>query len=68
MMLLSSFPQTAEQALPERDETDQLEHKAIIAALESRDGEEAESLMQQHIEGACDKLLAAICRGQGSPG
>lgn len=68
MMLLSSFPQTAEQVLPGRDETDQAEHKAIIAALENHDDKEAEHLMQQHIDGACDKLLAAIHRGEGSPG
>jgi DNA-binding GntR family transcriptional regulator len=68
MMLLSSFPQTAQQALPRRDERDLDEHKAIIVALEDRDGTKAEQLMQQHIEGACDELLAAIHAGQGSPG
>jgi DNA-binding GntR family transcriptional regulator len=64
MMLLSSFPQTAEQALPQRDDKDMEEHKAIIDALENGDGKEAERLMQQHIEGACDELLAAIHAGQ----
>ncbi len=63
MMLLSSFPQTARQALPERDERDLEEHKAIIVALENRDGKEAERLMQKHIEGACDELLVAIHAG-----
>jgi DNA-binding GntR family transcriptional regulator len=67
MMLLSSFPQTARHALPERDERDLEEHKAIIVALENRDGKKAERLMQQHIEGACDELLVAIRSGQGSP-
>jgi DNA-binding GntR family transcriptional regulator len=67
MMLLSSFPQTAQQALPQRDEKDLQDHKAILVALENGDGEEAERLMQQHIKGACDELLAAIHAGQGSP-
>lgn len=67
MMLLSSFPQTASQALPQRDQKDLEEHEAIIAALEKGDGEEAERLMQRHIEGACEELLAVIHAGQESP-
>jgi DNA-binding GntR family transcriptional regulator len=60
MMLLSSFPQTAGDALPGRDAEDEKEHLAIIQALQERDGEMAEQLMKSHIERACSKLLSAI--------
>jgi DNA-binding GntR family transcriptional regulator len=60
MMLLSNFPQTAARALPQRSDKDPVEHEAILAALENGDGESAERLMRQHIEGARDELLAAI--------
>jgi DNA-binding GntR family transcriptional regulator len=67
MLLLSNFPQTAARALPQREDTDQAEHQAIIVALENGDGETAEQLMRQHIGGARDELLAAIHEGRESP-
>jgi DNA-binding GntR family transcriptional regulator len=67
MMLLSNFPQTAARALPRRDDKDLVEHEAILAALENGDGESAERLMRQHIEGARDELLAAIHEAREPP-
>jgi DNA-binding GntR family transcriptional regulator len=60
MMLLSNFPETAAQALPRRDARDSEEHGAILVALERGDGDEAERLMQRHIEAACKDFLSAL--------
>lgn len=59
-MLLSNFARTARQPLPERDEQDILEHRAIIQALRERNSEEAERLVREHILESGRKFLAAL--------
>jgi DNA-binding GntR family transcriptional regulator len=59
-MLWSNFSQTAPTPLPGRDKTDVQEHGTILAALESRDPDEAERLMRVHIQHAKELLLGAI--------
>jgi DNA-binding GntR family transcriptional regulator len=60
MMLLSNYPGTATQALPESDDKDHDEHDGIIAALERGDGDEAERLVRHHIEGACRLFVSVL--------
>jgi DNA-binding GntR family transcriptional regulator len=59
-MLWGSLPTTATERLSEQDEYDIEEHRAIIGALEEGNAAQAERLMRQHIEGAGDRLLAAV--------
>ena len=59
-MLWGNFARTAGQPLPQRDQADIAEHEALIAALERHDGEVAEQLTRQHIEGAGQHLLSAL--------
>jgi DNA-binding GntR family transcriptional regulator len=60
MMLLTNFTHTATQALPERDSKDFEEHDAIIAALQSGDGGQAEQSIRQHIEEACRLFVSVL--------
>jgi DNA-binding GntR family transcriptional regulator len=60
MMLLGSFAETVEQALPRRDRCDVEEHRALIAALERGDGEAAECAIRQHIDAACREFVSAL--------
>lgn len=48
-MLIANFAATASQPLPERDNTDSDEHKAIVEALEAHDPSRAEQAMRSHI-------------------
>lgn len=48
-MLIGNFAATADNPLPERDNSDILEHHAIIAALEQHDAPRAETIMKEHI-------------------
>jgi DNA-binding GntR family transcriptional regulator len=59
-MLIGNFAMTAQQPLPQRDEHDQLEHRAIVAALESRDGKRAGEAMKVHILSAAHHLLESL--------
>lgn len=59
-MMMSYFAQRGEPSLMEREAQDLKEHRAIIAALESGDGDLAEQLMRQHIEVNCQELLAVL--------
>lgn len=59
-MMMSYFAQTTGETLAEREADDLEEHAAMITALESGDGEEAEQLMQQHIEENLEELLAVL--------
>jgi DNA-binding GntR family transcriptional regulator len=60
MMLLSNYPGTATQALPDSDAKDFAEHDAIIAALASGDSDQAERLVRHHIEGACRLFVSVL--------
>lgn len=42
------------------------EHRDMLAALSSRDGERAEKLLGAHLRGACDRLIAEIDEAEGS--
>jgi len=59
-MLIGNFANTAAAPLPERDNPDVREHRAIIAALEKRNGAEAQRIMQEHILGAAQQLIHSI--------
>lgn len=48
-MLIANFAATSAQPLPERDPVDALEHRAIVAALESHNAIAAEQAMKDHI-------------------
>ncbi|GAB4483058.1 MAG: GntR family transcriptional regulator [Anaerolineales bacterium] len=59
-MLIGNFASTARAPLPERDNPDVREHRAIIAALEGKNGAEACRAMQEHILGAAEQLVHSI--------
>jgi len=48
-MLIGNFAATADNPLPERDNSDMHEHHAIIEALEQHDSSRAETVMKEHI-------------------
>ena len=59
-MLIGNFARTAQQPLPQRDAHDQVEHRAIMAALEAHDGERAGNAMKEHILSAAKHLIASL--------
>ena len=59
-MLIANFAATAVQPLPERDAVDVAEHKAIIAALKSRDSSAAEQSMKSHILVTAENLIGLL--------
>jgi DNA-binding GntR family transcriptional regulator len=59
-MLIGNFPATAERPLPERDNPDIVEHRAIISALEARDAAGAGQAMKNHIEETGRQLVASL--------
>jgi DNA-binding GntR family transcriptional regulator len=65
-MLWGNFSATASERLIEQDAYDIEEHRAIIGALEEGSATQAERVMRQHIEGAGDRLLAALRTGTDS--
>jgi DNA-binding GntR family transcriptional regulator len=65
-MLWGSFPATATERLFDQDAYDLEEHWAIIGALEEGNAAQAERVMRQHIEGAGNRLLAAVRAGTDS--
>ena len=59
-MLIGNFAITAQQPLPQRDPQDKMEHRAIVAALESHDGAQARIAMKKHILSAATHLLESL--------
>jgi DNA-binding GntR family transcriptional regulator len=59
-MLIGNFAITAQQPLPQRDLQDQLEHREIVAALESHDGGRAGIAMKTHILSAVHNLIESL--------
>jgi DNA-binding GntR family transcriptional regulator len=59
-MLPGNFPQTVDNPIPFREERDQTEHRAIVAAMAKRDPEAAERLMNAHIQNAGKELVATL--------
>ncbi|MBI3163823.1 MAG: GntR family transcriptional regulator [Chloroflexi bacterium] len=59
-MLIGNFAITAQQPLPQRDLQDQLEHREIVAALESHDGGRAGVAMKTHILSAVHNLIESL--------
>jgi DNA-binding GntR family transcriptional regulator len=59
-MMMSYFAQTNTETLAERMAHDLKQHAAIITSLESGDGEEAERLIQQHVDENRKELLASM--------
>lgn len=59
-MLIGNFSPTATAPLAGRDNTDNLEHLAIIAALENRNAPAAETAMYEHIQAVLKQLLEML--------
>lgn len=59
-MLFGHYSETFRHPLTIRDETDIIEHQAIITALEKRNPEDAEQAVRTHIENTCRDLLSKI--------
>ncbi|CAG0958637.1 putative D-xylose utilization operon transcriptional repressor [Anaerolineales bacterium] len=59
-MLIANFAATAVQPLPERDATDAVEHRTIVAALKSHDSTTAEQAMRKHILVTAEQLISFI--------
>lgn len=56
-MLWSQFTQTATISAPNREDADNAEHAAILAALETHDSEAAAHAMHYHIDQARESLI-----------
>ena len=61
-MLIGNYAATADHPLPERDNPDRNEHRAIIEALENRAAPQAEARMQEHILTTGRQLVAFLKR------
>ena len=59
-MLIANFAATAAQPLPERDNPDTAEHRAIVAALETRNALAAEQAMKNHILTTGNQLVTFL--------
>ena len=59
-MLWSNVPRVATESVPERDEPDVVEHRAIVDALRAHDPDAAERAVRRHIEAAGGTLVAAM--------
>ena len=59
-MLWGNYALTADLPLPTRDQVDIAEHEALIAALEQRDGEQAQAIARRHVEASGQLLLDAL--------
>ena len=59
-MLIANFAATAVQPLPERDATDAVEHRTIIAALKAHNPAAAEQAMCRHILVTAEQLVSFI--------
>jgi DNA-binding GntR family transcriptional regulator len=59
-MLWASFGRTAAASAPGREEADNAEHDAIVAAFVTHDGDAAEIAMRRHIGTSGSHLLAAV--------
>ena len=59
-MLIANFAATAAQPLPERDNPDTAEHRAIVAALETRNAPAAEQAMKNHILTTGNQLVTFL--------
>jgi DNA-binding GntR family transcriptional regulator len=59
-MLWSNVPRVATDSAPEREEVDEAEHAAIVAALAAHDPDAAERAVREHIRMAGEALSAAM--------
>ncbi len=59
-MLIGNFAVTAAQPIPNRDNPDTAEHRAIIAALESGNGPQAEAAMREHILSTGEQFVHSL--------
>jgi DNA-binding GntR family transcriptional regulator len=59
-MLIGNFAVTAAHPIPNRDNPDTAEHRAIIAALESRNGPQAEAVMREHILSTGEQFVHSL--------
>lgn len=63
-MLIGNFAVTAAHPIPNRDNPDTAEHRAIIAALESGNGPQAEAAMREHILSTGEQFVDSL---KGNP-
>ncbi len=61
-MLIGNFAATADNPIPERDNSDMNEHHAIIEALEQNDASKAETVMKEHILTTGQQLVQFLKR------
>ena len=59
-MLIGNFAVTAQRPLPQRDMQDQMEHRAIMEALENRNAKRAGEAMKEHILSAARNLIDSL--------
>ncbi len=59
-MMLGNFAETAARPVPQRGASNKQEHQAIIAALESHDGQQAEQSMRRHIEESAQRIVDVL--------
>ena len=59
-MLIGNFAVTAQRPLPQRDMQDQMEHRAIMDALENRNAKRAGEAMKEHILSAARNLIDSL--------
>ena len=61
-MLIGNYLPTASRPLDGRDGVDQMEHEAIIHALENSDAESAGIAMKEHVESVMHELMGMITK------
>ena len=59
-MLFGNFAVAAQRRLPQRDMQDQMEHRAIMEALENRNAKRAGEAMKEHILSAARNLIDSL--------
>jgi DNA-binding GntR family transcriptional regulator len=62
-MLIGNFAATAANPLPNRENPDTDEHRAVIAALEQRNADQAEALMRDHILSTGEQFVSSLKGG-----
>lgn len=59
-MMLSSFVQTFADPIPGRTASNVQEHRAIVAALQAHDADEAERQVRHHIQVSAERIAAVL--------
>jgi DNA-binding GntR family transcriptional regulator len=59
-MLLGNFPQTARRPIPGRGTSARQEHRALVRALQDRNGADAERVTRQHVQATADSIATTL--------